>query len=149
MFVSSMKPQPPRLLNGTVGYAASTFGPRTADEHRIAEVDDGPPASGLTASRKICTFDTATSSSAQPVTATLPLNPVAPCSGVSIVPNGGFDVPAMIDTRTVTVGELCAPFAAIVTVPVAEPLVGRPVCATATVKCPLPVPVPFVIWIHG
>ena len=62
------------------------------------------------------------------MTATDPLTPVAPCCGVSIVPNGAFEVPgAMTDTRTVTVGELCAPVAAMVTVPVAEPLGGRPV----------------------
>ena len=72
-----------------------------------------------------------------------PLIPVVPCCGVSIVPNGALEVPgAMIVTRTATVGELCAPTAAIVTVPVAEPLGGRLVADRPTVKRPVPVPEP-------
>ena len=47
-------------------------------------------------------------------------------------------------TRTAIVGELCAPLAAMVTVPVAEPLGGSPMAERLIVKRPLPVPEPFV-----
>ena len=110
----------------------------------------GPPASGLTGSLKTCSRDTPTSSSAQPVTGTDPLKPLAPWTGVSIVPKGGFEVPAaMMETRTETVGEPCAPLAVTVTVPVSVPLAGRVEASTPIVNRPLPVPAPSTICIHG
>ena len=150
MFVRTMMPHPPRLLERHERIRGLDVRTRAGDERRVAQVH-GAAVSGLTGSRKICTFDTATSSSAQPVTATAPLSPVAPCCGVSIVPNGGFEVPgAMIVTRTVTVGELCAPLAAMRHGAGRGPArVADRSATTAMVKRPFPVPVPFVIWIHG
>src|SRR3954470_4313748 len=89
------------------------------------------------------------SSSAHPVSAIAPLTPVMPSCGVSKLPNGALAPPgATIAMCTVTVGDACAPVAVTVTVPVAV-AAGRPLDAMPTVKLPLPVPDPFVTWIHG
>jgi hypothetical protein len=51
-----------------------------------------PAGSGVTGSRRILTADTATSSSAQPVTGIEPVTPVTRLSGVSKMPNAAAEV---------------------------------------------------------
>src|ERR687889_568362 len=114
-------------------------------------MNTGPGGSPATGSRNTRTPETSTSSSAQPVTATDPVIPAVPFTGVSSEPNGAADtVPLTTLSRTliVSVSALPAPVSAIVTTPVC--VATRPAAnRTSTVRTADPFPFGGATVSHG
>ncbi len=136
MFVSTMKPQPARVLWGTVGWSAATSvrapSMKTAKPTKICAAPPQLGSTGATsapnAARHTITRSTPTSSSAQPVNGIAPVTPVVLSRGVSTKPNGLADVPFGMRFSVTAIGPAVvdAPASVNVIAPVTLLPIGNP-----------------------